>query len=625
MARLKATVDLLGKYGIYSLLDMHQDVYNEAFAGEGAPNWAVCTDGVSPQPVRNVQNWSVNYAGPGVSQAYGHLWTNNVVGNLQGALDTVWAKVAAQFRTSPWVVGYDPFNEPYGPGLGTKPDNPAFDAELECFYTGRAHPGLDQNGQPVSCPADDPEEGVIPRIEKADPNHLVAYEGNYSTDSGDPNHIGSMAFPRLVLNFHDYCFLHVPNGPEPPNFGSTCGPLEKYVFTQHEQERATDSSTEQPGGPGWLLTEFGATTDTADLTRITADANANLVGWIYWQWINYDDPTGSHSSALWPPRKDTAAQLHVLAETYASAVAGTPTSMTFDPTSGAFDLHYRSDPKITAPTVLAVPLSTHYPHGYCLKVTGAHEIVTTRCGAHRPAQRPEGDRRKCDPHRRRVRCTGRALLRHRVDVQIEAAASPAARDGDVEWRSITRVRFHRLLVGERGDRSRNGRKERKPGCVDLHLPPAHPICDELGNSLCRPPNESWGERAVLTLVGKAHGRGHPPGVEDVNVHASFGHFVGNGLAEGRDRRLGCGVGALTGLGRRAVSDEVFTMMPDPLSTISGSTSSVPATVEKKLTAKTSRTVDSSPPGTYSMRSTPALLTRMSIRPWRCRTWARAAR
>ena len=108
-----------------------------------------------------------------------------------------------------------------------------------------------------------------------------------------------------------------PNGPEPPNFATVCGPLENFVFTQHAQERANDPSPEQPGGPGWLLTEFGATTDTADLARITADANANLVGWIYWQWINYDDPTGSHSSALWPPRPQTAAQLQVLAETYA--------------------------------------------------------------------------------------------------------------------------------------------------------------------------------------------------------------------------------------------------------------------------------------------------------------------
>ncbi|MGD0310906.1 MAG: cellulase family glycosylhydrolase [Acidimicrobiales bacterium] len=371
MGRLEATVSLLARYGISSLIDMHQDVYNEVFGGEGAPDWAVCTDGITPEAERHVQNWSINYTGPGVAQAYDHFWDNDVVGNLQGAFDSIWTKVAARFRGNPWIVGYDPFNEPYGSGLNTLPANPAFDAELECLYTGRDHPGLDQSGQRVTCPADDPEEGLIPRIEAADPTHLVAYEGNYGTDSGVPNYIGAMDYPRLVLNFHDYCFLHVPNGPEPPDFASTCGPLESHVFTQHDQERVEDTTTDQPGGPGWLLTEFGATTDTADLTRITFDANANLVGWIYWQWINYDDPTGSHSSALWPPRASTASQLNVLSETYASAVAGTPTSMVFDPETAAFTLQYRSNPAITAPTVIVVPVSTHYPHGYCLRLSGA--------------------------------------------------------------------------------------------------------------------------------------------------------------------------------------------------------------------------------------------------------------
>ncbi len=269
MDRLEATVSLLARYGISSLIDMHQDVYNQAFGGEGAPNWAVCTDGITPKPQRHVDNWSINYAGPGVGQAYDHFWENDVVGNLQGAFDQIWTKVAAKFRGNPWIVGYDPFNEPYGSGLTSDPVNPAFDAELECFYTGRAHPGLDQSGQRVSCPTDDPKVGLIPRIEAADPTHLVAYEGNYGTDSGVPNYIGAMDYPRLVLNFHDYCFLHVPNGPEPSNFASTCAPLESAVFTQHSEERANDATAAQPGGPGWLLTEFGATTDTADLARIT--------------------------------------------------------------------------------------------------------------------------------------------------------------------------------------------------------------------------------------------------------------------------------------------------------------------------------------------------------------------
>jgi endoglycosylceramidase len=94
------------------------------------------------------------------------------------------------------------------------------------------------------------------------------------------------------------------------------------------------------------------------------------VGWIYWQWINYDDPTGSHSSALWPPRAATPSQLAVLSQTYATAVAGVPTSMSFDPVTGAFSLAYRAGKGDSAPTVVVVPVSTHYPNGYCAKVSG---------------------------------------------------------------------------------------------------------------------------------------------------------------------------------------------------------------------------------------------------------------
>jgi endoglycosylceramidase len=372
--RLDATIDLLSRYGISSLLDMHQDVYNEAFGGEGAPDWAVCTDGRTPRPRRHVPDWSVNLQGPGVAAAYGHFWRNDVVGDLQGSFDALWTRIAAHYRGNPWVIGYDPFNEPYAEGLPPKGQNTAFDAELQCFYMGRAHPGANQAGAPVSCPPDDPRVGLIPRIEVADPTHLVFYEPDYTTDSSVPNHIGPMAAPRLVLNFHDYCFLHVPNGPEPPGFGATCGPLERTVFTERDSERARDATPEQPGGPAWILTEFGATTDASDLARITGDADAELTGWMYWQWIHYDDPTGSHTSGLWPPGPATTAQLAMLSRTYASAVAGTPTAMSFDPTTARFELRYRPDPEVHAPTVVDVPVAVHYPQGFCTVVRGGHVV-----------------------------------------------------------------------------------------------------------------------------------------------------------------------------------------------------------------------------------------------------------
>lgn len=372
MAKLEKTIALLARHGIYSLVDMHQDSMNEVFAGEGFPDWAVCTDGITPVAHRNVAAWGVNQLDPGMAQAQGHFWHNDVVGNLQGAYDQIWAKVAARLAGNPWVIGYDPFNEPFTPTIIIHTgQNTAFDAEVQCFYAGRAHPGTTQDGQPItSCPPDDPAEGVIPAIEHADHHHAVYYEPDTTTSGGTPNRIGSMDFPRLVYNFHNYCPLHVPNGPEPANYAQTCPPAEEQELADSAQDRSNAASAAQPDGPGWLLSEFGATTDAADIGRIVADADAHLVGWMYWQWFRYDDPTGSHDSGLWPPGPATHAQLDALSETYAQAVAGTPTSMTFDPTTAAFHLAYRADHAVTAPTVIFVPVARHYPHGYCAKATG---------------------------------------------------------------------------------------------------------------------------------------------------------------------------------------------------------------------------------------------------------------
>ena len=140
------------------------------------------------------------------------------------------------------------------------------------------------------------------------------------------------------------------------------------------RERARDSTPEQPGGPASLLTEFGATTDAADLGRVTADADAHLTGWIYWQWLDYDDPTGSHDSGLWPPTTPTPAMLEVLSGPYASAIAGTPTATSFDPASDRFTLRFHSDPRITEPTVIFVPVAMHYPAGYCASASDARII-----------------------------------------------------------------------------------------------------------------------------------------------------------------------------------------------------------------------------------------------------------
>ncbi len=143
--RLTTTVDLLGRYHIYTILDMHQDVYNGLFEGEGEPNWAVCTN--NKPSVDPPGRWSLEYSTAAAGIAFSHFWHNNVRGDLQGEYDKIWGLVARTFRTNPWVLGYDPFNEPFSTSL-IRLGNAHFDAQLECFYTGRGHIGRVLHGAP---------------------------------------------------------------------------------------------------------------------------------------------------------------------------------------------------------------------------------------------------------------------------------------------------------------------------------------------------------------------------------------------------------------------------------------------------------------------------------------------
>ena len=246
--RLKATVALLGRFHIYTILDMHQDVYNEQFDGEGAPDWAVCTDGAPD--VDPPGRWSRNYATAAAGNAFDHFWRNDVRGDLQGEYDRVWGLVATAFRSNPWVLGYDPFNEPFSKSLVRFGDE-NFDAQLECFYTGSAHIGSASHGAPpITCPSNDPPNGVVPTILGADPAHLIFDEpDNYAT-RGFPTFLGPMNLHNLVYNVHIYCGARSPVTGNPTDLGA-CVHQEVRSINRREEDRAELASAAQPGGrPG---------------------------------------------------------------------------------------------------------------------------------------------------------------------------------------------------------------------------------------------------------------------------------------------------------------------------------------------------------------------------------------
>jgi endoglycosylceramidase len=378
LVHVRQTVDLLGRYHVYTLLDMHQDVYNQMFEGEGEPDWAVCTDGV--RSVDPPGRWSLEYATRAAGIAYHHFWTNDVVGDLQGQYDMVWRKVAAFFANDPWVVGYDPFNEPFSTSV-LRRGGEHFDGQLECFYTGTAHVGAPLPGAPpIRCPVDDPKVGVIPTILRADRHHLVFFEPDVYSSRGFPSYLGPMDFERLVYNFHVYCPDRNPVTGNPTDVRS-CALHSALSILRHSAERSHLASRAEPGGPAWFASEWGASSDVALLGRVADYFDDELLGWAYWSWKYYDDPTGSRDEALVRADGRLRPTVEVLSRTYAEAIAGTPLAMSFDPSNGSFALRYRADRRVHAPTIVEVPTAVHYPHGYCARVTGGR-VVSPRGSQH---------------------------------------------------------------------------------------------------------------------------------------------------------------------------------------------------------------------------------------------------
>ena len=431
VSRLRTTVDLLGRFHIFTILDMHQDVYNQMFDGEGAPRWAVCTNNVPS--VDPPGRWSLEYGTRAAGIAFSHFWRNNVRGDLQGEYDRVWGDVARAFRGNKWILGYDPFNEPFSKSV-VRFGDAHFDAELECFYTGTAHIGAPGRGAPMlRCPSSDPADGVIPSILGNDPSHLIFDEPDNYASRGFPTYLGPMDLPKLVFNVHIYCGARSPVTGNPTNV-EACADQEALSLARRAKDRPAMASANQHAGPAWFVTEFGATSNAGLVASITAQMDAQQVGWAYWAWKYYADPTGSSDESLVMADGRLRSTAYVLSRAYPQAIAGVPLAFAFSPATGSFELTYVPNHRIHAPTVIFVPTDVHYPHGYCARVAGAHGDLWAGQRPARRAKRQVGPARHRHHHCGALRSVG-AGIRWRVCAAISPLCAASSR-----WRRRRRSR-----------------------------------------------------------------------------------------------------------------------------------------------------------------------------------------
>ncbi len=353
VAHIKETVQMLASRGILSLIDMHQDMYNELFEGEGAPDWAVEDEGKENPH----DGFSANYEfNPALNAAMDNFWDNSPgpegIG-LQDYFAGAWRYLASQLAGSNGIMGYETWNEPW-PGEEWR----------QCAALG-------EEARPKPCKTFDAkldamDARVADAIREVDATTPIYYEPNVLFDFGAPTATASPAVSNVGFAFHDYCLIANPEG---------CASESTAFANALAHVKKTKDAL--------LLTEFGASNFEDDLIGMVEKADANMVPWLEWAYCQCEDPTGSPNEGIVqeaskPPAGENlnVGTLDDLVEPYPQLISGTPVAWHFDRKTRVFWLTYT--PKRPsggrfaegAPTEVAVP-ELAYPGGYSVSLNGA--------------------------------------------------------------------------------------------------------------------------------------------------------------------------------------------------------------------------------------------------------------
>jgi endoglycosylceramidase len=321
LRHIAQTVAMLGRYGIVSLLDFHQDQYNQLFQGEGFPSWAVQDDGLPAEPQLG---FGGDYIGmPALERAFDHFWDNSPgpggVG-LQDRYAAAWAHVALFFAGNRNVLGYELMNEPWPgsiwPTCAQTDGCPTFDTgPFASFY-----------------------RLVIGAIRRVDPRTLIWYEPQVLFNYGSTTNLPALGDSRLGFAFHDYCLQNDEGAGT-----QTCQTFDQTVFANALGRVAKT-------GDALLETEFGATQDSAILQPNVQRADQDMVSWLEWAFCGCDDPTtsgpGAEQAIVIDPSKPATGSnlvlptLRVLVEPYPQLISGTPLSWGFDASAKTFSFKY---------------------------------------------------------------------------------------------------------------------------------------------------------------------------------------------------------------------------------------------------------------------------------------------
>ena len=319
MDSIEERLDWAEAHGLMVILDMHQDLYSAEFTGDGAPAWAINSDGHRFSPL---SPWWLNYIHPAVLAAFDHLWTDAW---LQDAYADAWGHVASHLGSHSAVVGYDLMNEPF---LATQSPLTFEGDRLRPFY-----------------------HLIAQSIRIHDPDARIFFEPMaFPTASGAPSLMPAYGDPQAAYAPHYYDPIVHEGG----QYHGNAAIVDAAI--------ALKASEAEDHGVPMILGEFGAFGDGPghlDYLEDMMDAlDQHACGWAYW---SYDKGGGF---GILDNNGDETDVFDVIVRAYPQRVAGTIQEHSFNLSTRVMELRYETPSSITAPTEIFVPAARLYPGGF---------------------------------------------------------------------------------------------------------------------------------------------------------------------------------------------------------------------------------------------------------------------
>jgi len=356
LEKLHHVLDWAERYGLLAVVDFHQDVYGPKFGGgdRGIPIWATRDEDLPFVP--DPDDWFAGYFQPAVQAAFRHLYDDP---DLRRWQTDFYTRIARELRGHRSLLGYDLFNEPFGP-IDGDPSDPAVlvraSAELESGRLAAMYRRL------------------IAAVREADSRSWLFVEPTVLVGQGVPTQLPAFTDPRHGAARLGYAPHFYDTSVEA---GRDWDPSDGFVENYTAAVTAYPRANRLPVLVGeWGPPDSRTPGNTELVKRQVAAMSGFAAGWTMWYWCR---GSGGYC-ALGPDGRPAPGEEPAFGP-YAAAVAGLP--VTESDHAGAYTLTFTAS-GAGGWTELVLPV-TAYPNGARVSVSGVRASVVQ-------IEQPHGDR-----------------------------------------------------------------------------------------------------------------------------------------------------------------------------------------------------------------------------------------